>query len=168
MLGGCTAIPRNISTPIAGPDVREVRDNPEAHIGKRVRWGGTISDIENLENRTVITVVARRITRKGEPLADTPSTGRFLAETERFLDPEEYKSGRRLTVKGRITGTRSSKIDQYLYTYPVVTTENPYLWEDYVGRDPYPHDRPYYYPYGSYRYPWHHRHFHGFSHYPWY
>ncbi len=164
-LGGCAAVPENISTPVPGPDVREVRANPDAHTGKTVRWGGTISGIENLENRTVITVVARRITSKGEPRDDQASIGRFLAEVDRFLEPEEYKPGRRITVLGRVAGIRPSTIDRYIYEYPVVRVENLYIWEEYARyREPYPYYRwPYRYPYWRYPYSLRHRPFH-----PWY
>lgn len=163
LLGGCASVPKTISTPVVGPDVREVRANPDANIGKTVRWGGTISDVENLENRTVITVVARRLTSRGEPEGDTAAIGRFKAEVNRFLEPEEYKPGRRITVVGRVSAIRQDRIDQYVYNYPVVEVQSLYVWEEYKRyREPY----PYYgwpYPYWRYPYSWHYRHFH-----PWY
>lgn len=167
ILGGCTSIPDDIRSPAAGPLFQEVRTAPGDHIGATVRWGGTISEVSNLEDRTVIAVVARPLTRSGEPLADQRALGRFYAEVERFLEPEEYRSGRRITVVGPFTGIRSAKIDQYLYDYPVVRVRNLYMWQEYAERDPYLHG-PYYrrpYPY------WHDPywpHYRGFMHYPWY
>lgn len=164
--GGCASVPENISTPIPGPDIREARGDPDAHAGARVRWGGTISDVSNLKDRTVVTVVARPVTGRGEPLGDEPAVGRFLAVVERFLEPEEYRAGRRITTVGRFTGIESSKIDQHVYDYPVVQVENLYLWREYAERGPRYHDP---YPYWHYPYyPWHRHYLHGFSRHPWY
>lgn len=166
MLGGCSSIPENISTPVAGPGVQAVRADPGKYTGARVRWGGTIGEISNLKDHTVVTVVARPLTSRGEPLADRRALGRFFAEVGRFLDPEEYKSGRRITVVGRLTGIRQSKIDQYVYDYPVVRVEHLYMWREYVSRDPYRYG-PYYGPYPYWYDPfWGHYHRH--LHYPWY
>lgn len=161
-LGGCAGVPETIRTPAPGPDVREARADPDAHTGSVVRWGGTISGIQNLENRTIITVVARRLSGRGEPQSDSASIGRFLAEADRFLEPQEYQSGRRITVVGRFTGIREDRIDQYVYEYPVVQVNNLYLWEEYTRyREPDPFwDWPYRYPYWHYPYSWRHRHFH--------
>lgn len=166
VLGGCASIPDDISTPVPGPSVREVRADPDRYTGAKVRWGGTISEVRNLESRTVITVVARPLTGKGEPLGDESALGRFFAEVNRFLDPEEYRSGRRITVVGRFTGTRQSKIDQYVYDYPVVQAQHLYMWQEYTRRDPYSVG-PYYRPFPYWHDPfW--RHYHGYPHYPWY
>lgn len=166
---GCASVPETITTPVSGPDVRQVRTNPDRHVGERIRWGGTITEVKNLQDRTVVTVVARRTTRRGEPLGDEPSTGRFLLEVNRFLDPEEYKTGRQITVVGTISEIRSGKIDQYAYDYPVVRAEDLYLWAEYVRRrDPYPYPYygwPYYDPFWGH--PWHRNHLYGFGHYPW-
>lgn len=165
VVGGCASIPENISTPVPGPDVREVRADPGRYTGARVRWGGTISEVKNLEDRTVIAVVARPLARNGEPLGGEAALGRFFAEVGRFLDPEEYKTGRRITVVGRFTGIRQSRIDEYLYDYPVVQVEHLYLWREYARRDPYPMG-PYYRPF-PYWYDPYWRHYHGYMYHPW-
>lgn len=166
LLGGCASVPDDIRSPAAGPGFQEVRAAPGDHIGATVRWGGTVSEVSNLEDRTVIAVVARPLTRSGEPLADQRALGRFFAEVEGFLDPEEYRSGRRITVVGPFTGIRSAKIDQYLYDYPVIRVQKLYMWQEYVGRDPYP-PGPYYRPYPYWHDPYW-PHYRGFMHYPWY
>jgi outer membrane lipoprotein len=163
LLAGCASVPETITTPVPGPDVREVRANPQPHIGKTVRWGGTIGEVQNLEDGTVITVVARRLSSRGEPSSEEKSIGRFLADVNRFLEPEEYSRGRRITVVGRIAGMRQEKIDQYVYSYPVVQVRDLYLWEEYTRRDRYPHYCP---PFWRYPYSWHERYFH-YPYSPW-
>lgn len=167
LLGGCATAPESIRTPVPGPEVREVRADPVPHMGEKIRWGGTIGGVRNLENRTVITVVARPTTRNGEPLGEEPSTGRFLAEVDRFLDPEEYKAGRRITIVGHVTEIRPLTIDQYVYDYPVVRVQAMYLWKEYTRRD----DRYRYYPWPYYDpfrpYPYYPP-FPGYPYRPWY
>lgn len=166
MLGGCSTIPETISTPVDGPTVNEARADPRANAGRRVRWGGTVSEVSNLAQRTVITVVSRPLTGSGEPLADRAAQGRFLAEVGRFLDPEEYKSGLRITVVGRFTGIRQDRIGEYLYDYPVVQVQHLYTWREPVPRSRY-RDWPYYRPWPYWHDPYwpYHR---GYPHYPWY
>lgn len=166
VLGGCSSIPEDIRTPAPGPDVGAARANPGQYTGTKVRWGGTINEVSNLRDRTVITVVARPLDRRGQPLGDRRAQGRFFAEVDRFLDPEEYRAGRRVTVTGRFTGIRQSKIDQYVYDYPVVRVQNLYMWREYTKRDPYrygPHYGPFWHWYSPFRH-----HHHGFIHDPWY
>lgn len=165
-LAGCASVPSSISTPVPGPDVRAVLNDPGRYTGAKVRWGGTIAGVTNLADRTVVTVVARPLTGDGEPLGDRPALGRFFAEVDRFLEPEEYRSGRRVTVVGRYVGIRQSKIDQYVYDYPVVQAQNLHMWREYAERRPYrawPSYRSYPYWYDPY---W--SRYHGFMHYPWY
>lgn len=166
MLGGCASVPDNIASSAPGPGVRDVRARPADHAGANVRWGGTISAVSNLKDRTVVTVVARPLTRRGEPLADRPALGRFFAEVDRFLDPEEYKTGRRITVVGRFTGIRQSKIDRYLYDYPVVRVQHLYMWPEYPERDRY-RARRYYDPFPYWWDPYW-PHYRGYGRYPWY
>lgn len=150
--GGCATIPEAISTPVAGPTIQEVRAHPQSRIDKKVRWGGTVVEMRNLKSSSEVTVVARPLSDAGEPLGDRASTGRFIAVIDGFLEPEEYQSGRRITVVGRIDGTRTSKIGEYVYDYPVVQARHLYLWPAYVERqmDPYPywyHNDPFWNPF---------------------
>jgi len=164
ILAGCASVPGDISKPVEGPSIAEARGHPERYAGARVRWGGTISEVDNRENGTVITVVGRPLTRGGEPLRQRRSTGRFFAEIDRFLEPREYAAGRRITVTGRLTGIRQSKIDEYVYDYPVVRVQRLHLWREYARRDPYPW--PYYRPYPYWYHPYWRR-YPGYMHYPW-
>jgi len=143
LLAGCATAPEPIRTPLQGPEVQQVRADPGAWVGSRVRWGGTIAGVENFEDRTIITIVARPLSRRGEPYGDRRAAGRFMAEFRRFLDPEEYRQGRRITVVGRFIRIRQAPIDEYVYDYPVVESESLYMWTDYEPRRRY-YDWPYY------------------------
>lgn len=88
-----------------------------------VRWGGEVINIENKEEGTFIEVLAKPLTKSGEPRSDKNSVGRFIAFSNDFMDPEDIKKGSYISVYGQITGYRNQKINEYDYRYPLVTIE---------------------------------------------
>ena len=135
-LSACaTNIPETIRAP--PPDdvtVAEARRDPNAYVGRRVRWGGTIAGVENGKTETLLEVVARDLEGNGRPRLTDRSPGRFLARAEGFLDPAVYRNGREVTVTGTLDAPITRKIGEYTYRYPVVKTDMVYLWE--------PHEEP--------------------------
>lgn len=157
LLGGCASdVPEPIRTELPDtPRLTEVREDPSAFVGERIRWGGTIAKVENREKVTRIQLVARRLEGEGRPRAEGRSEGRFLAEVEGFLDPAVYAEGRLLTVVGRLQETETRPIGDYAYQFPVVRVESHHLWPE-----PDPNRARGYYggPYGD---PWYRFHPHG-------
>jgi len=135
LLGGCASgVPEPIRTGQPGtPQLTEVRQDPSAFVGERIRWGGTIAGVENREKVTRIQLVARKLAAEGQPRAGGRSKGRFLAEVEGFLDPAVYAEGRLLTVVGRLQEPETRPIGDYPYQFPVVRAESHHLWPE---RDP--------------------------------
>jgi outer membrane lipoprotein len=131
LLSACASqIPQQIrNVPENSPSVAEVRSDGEQLIGTRVRWGGTIADVENRESQTWIEIVARELQDNARPRESDSSQGRFLARVDGFLDPAIYSKGREITVVGDILGKKTRTIDEYEYRYPVVEVESHYLWE---------------------------------------
>lgn len=157
LLGGCaTTVPNAVRTPPA-PDlsVAQARENTNAHIGKRVRWGGTIARVDNREATTDLEIVARELERNGRPQQSDRSAGRFIARVAGFLDPAVYSEGRQVTVAGTVSEEINGRIGEHKYRYPVVKTDTVYLWEplrDVAARRVY-HD-PFYDPFWSPWRPW--------------
>lgn len=143
-------------TPINEISVNQVQKEVEPFIGHRVRWGGTIIAVENMKDKTVIELLSRPLSKGGEPIADNPGIGRFLARTAGFVDPTEYPLGRLLTVSGTIDKLITRSVGEYPYRYPVVEIDTLYLWP---VPQPYREPPPYYWgPFYSPWYPtWHHR-----------
>lgn len=144
VLAACaTPLPEAIREPPPGDlSITEVRGNVEAYIGDRVRWGGTITGVENRAQETWIEVVARPLEGSGRPSESGDSLGRFIAQVEGFLDPAVYREGREVTVAGTVEGELTRPIGEYRYTYIVVDAGTTKLWEPRVERAYYP---PYYY-----------------------
>ena len=159
LLAGCVTypLPPELRDPPA-PDVSvaEVQAAPERHAGQSVRWGGTILEVRNRPQVTEIDVLATALGDNGVPLTHGPGLGRFVAEIAGFLDPAEYPKDRRITVAGRVAGTRIRSVGDYPYSYPVVAVAQYRIWAQ-PAPVPYWHRYPYYgppfYPWG-WGYPW--------------
>jgi len=170
LLSGCAHV---ISKDLRGKvdpslSFREVIQNPNAHQGKTVIWGGDIvKTINQKDGTTLIEVFQRPIGRRGEPRGTSASEGRFLVLAEKYLDPYLFKQGRKITVAGEILGGEIRTLGEMDYRYPLLTSKQIYLWKEYYYY-PAPY-LPYYYydPWWGYPYWWgfgfgvhYHRHYH--------
>ena len=154
-LGGCaSAVPA-----VDGPtlSVAEARAAVPAEP-LEVRWGGTIAAVHNTaEGTTELEIVSRPLRAGGRPRTGDTTDGRFLAEIDAFLDPEIVKSGRDVTVTGRVAGRREGKIGETPYVYPVVEVDGYRYWKPEVQQAYFPH-YPFTDPYGDFGYGWPYRH----------
>ena len=148
-------IPQEIrNAPVNDICLVQVRQTPSAFIGKSVRWGGTIINIENRPQESRLTILAQPFAAYGEPIQGDQSFGRFIAIVDAFLDPAIYAEGRAVTVYGQLRASEKKKIDEFDYTYAVVKAKQIYLWEPRPDLD---HDlHPFWwhdpwYPYYPYR-----------------
>lgn len=161
-LYACTsAVPELVrTTPEGSPSLPMVISAPERYLNARVRWGGTIANVQNMQGETRVEIVARELAGDGEPKALDRSEGRFIAIFNTFLDPAIYAPDRNLTVVGQLAGTAVKQLGDMEYRYPVVKVLAHYLWPKpvpyYEYRDPFFYDPwyPYWYPHPWYRYPY--------------
>jgi len=153
VLSGCASqVPVSIKTP-PSPDTEfmQAKENVDAFQDQHVRWGGTIISVENKENSTWIEVLASPLNHYGKPSYYNDYEGRFIARVDGFLDPEQYKKDRKLTIFGTIDTEFVKRIDDYPYSYPLVSTKVYYLWPEY---------RNVRYPYYRYHFGFHHHRHH--------
>ena len=169
LLLSCSSVPENIrKAPADSPMLSTVRASPDSFKSREVRWGGEILETANREDFTELTVLARPLSKEGEPSRTDASPGRFIVRIAAFIDPEEYTAGRRITVRGALAGAETRKVGEYSYVHPVVQATDWYLWPVYERRssdyypwwyyDPWWYSPWYHYPY--YYYPSHHPHHH--------
>lgn len=151
-IAGCASQPRGSIEKAVEPavDIAAVLESPDQYSGQKVRWGGTISNIENRAETTRVEIVSRRLEAKGRPKSDDDTSGRFIAIIDKFLDPGVYTKDRQITVHGTLAGTESGKIGGYDYSYPLVIADTHRLWK------PLPQSTRYYDPYRDYD-PWFYR-----------
>ncbi len=130
LLGGCASrLPPAISTaPPGDVSISAVRAGSGNHSGRMVRWGGEIIQVENRKRFTDISVLAKPLNEEGKPNSGGSADGRFIARFKGFLEPEEYKPGRLITVSGRFTAIEHHKVGDYRYAYPVVEVVERHMW----------------------------------------
>lgn len=137
-----------------------VQRDPARYVGRHLRWGGTIIGVQNLPRTTEIEILARPLHGNGEPRADAPGEGRFIARATGFLDPAELPADRLLTVAGRLQGVETRLVGEYPYPFPILEAEVRYLWPEPLPPEPYPYPwydpwfSPWYRPWGPWWGPW--------------
>jgi outer membrane lipoprotein len=120
--------------------VEKAIQNPSAYKGKTVVWGGEIIETLNQKNGTTeieVFQIPLDLTTDA-PKASNVSEGRFLILVNKYLDPYLYQKGRRITVAGEILGEQIKPLGEMDYRYPLVSSKQIHLWEEYYY--------PYYYP----------------------
>lgn len=155
----CASVPAAIDRPpdAGAPTPAEAADHADQHIGREVRWGGTITSVENAREQTLIEIVARPLDVSARPRPTDTSEGRFLAVVPGFLDPAIYREDRELTVTGRLSGVERRRVGEFDYPYPRVAVTGHHLWPERIH---YRHEPS---PYG-----WHDPWYAPWWHDPWY
>jgi outer membrane lipoprotein len=98
--------------------------------GAVVTWGGVIASVRNLPRETEIETIGYRLDRCGKPTTSGQPVGRFIARQAGFLEPSEYRAGRRITVTGRIADVRDGRVGEADYRFPVLDDALVRLWPD--------------------------------------
>jgi len=136
---------------------RAVQAEPARYHGEEVRWGGEILSVTNLRQATEVELFGRPLSDTAEPYPDGGEGVRFIARIDGFLDPAEYRAGKRLGVRGQLTDPLERLVGAYPYRYPVVDVSVYHLWPVYRPPRPEPVD-PFYDPWWPWWGPWWRRH----------
>ncbi len=159
-VSGCvTPLPAGEVTGIA---VSEIQAGT-SELGQPVRWGGTVVNVQNKQDITVIEVVSRPLLASGRPARNDKTQGRFLAEVSGFLDPEILVEGRDITLTGVVKQLQDGTVGEANYSYPVLSVFKYHFWQQLTEKTAnwgYPLrpwlDHPGSKSYGRY-WPYHHR-----------
>ena len=160
VIPGCApALSKNIrdqaKPPIPFP---ELQRSVGTYEGRVVIYGGYILDTANNPNGTVITILQAPLDSDNEPVSRDLSEGRFLVLSKRFLDPEIYSKGRKITVGGKVIGVIRETLGNRFYDYPEIEVLELHLWPKEVRYAspyyPYYYDPWYYSPYYPWYRPW--------------
>lgn len=130
---GCTSPITKTLRQEAAPGVTfpMVFTNPDAFKGDTVIWGGSIIRTVNTKEGTSIWILQAPLDMRDKPEDALASQGRFIAVTDRRLDPLVFAKGMLVTVAGKLNGQKTvvNKRTGLSYTYPLVQTEQLHLWE---------------------------------------
>lgn len=129
-ISGCASVPDGLQpVPDRMPSVERVQAMPEHEFrGATVLWGGTIAQRRNLVDGSLLEIVARPLDRQQRPRDVDLSAGRFRVRTSQFLEPETFREGREVTVRGTISGLTSDRVDEFPYRFPELQAEFIQLW----------------------------------------
>lgn len=174
LLVACARVP--LSEEVLGrvdPTVEfaDVKANAEKYRGSTVLLGGQIVDNQATREGSVLEILRYHVDKSGRPMEVDEAGGRFLARSERFLDPEVYESGKFVTLAGTVAGQETKPLKGIDYTYPFFEVEEIHLWREPLGYgygypgyySPYyygpphyysPYYDPFWYPFGP---PWRYR-----------
>jgi len=127
-LGACA------TPPLAPPDPAGVQVTPRAAVVEGLPsaeqlWGGVIVGLHNRVDHTLLEVVSYPL-RNQEPSTSRMTEGRFRLEVRDFLDPVDYRTGRRITARGTIQRTEAGRIGEVDYVFPVMVASELYLWPE--------------------------------------
>lgn len=135
-----------------------LRTDPERYKGKLFILGGIIAGSKITDEGTILEAMYVPVDSDGYLKGSRSQEGRYLAifpKSAGYLDPMIYKRGRSISMAGDFVGTRTGKLDESNYVYPVFSIVQIHLWteEDYYGYYYPSYGYPYYgYPYGPYWY----------------
>jgi outer membrane lipoprotein len=144
LLGSCAHSP--VSSNESGPQISSLtvaearnidalevvngqQQGAEHGVKDTVRWGGTITRIQNTaDDLTEVEIVGRPLTRSGRPVHNDRSDGRFIARVREFLDPQIITTGRDMTVVGTFDGLQEGVVGEASYVFPVVEVQDFTYW----------------------------------------
>lgn len=131
-LAGCAPVisKENLKLVDESLTYEKVRLNPQAYRGKHVLTGGYITRVTNMKEGAELEVVQSELDGNRRPKDTTQSQGRFLARTDRFLDPMVYRAGLPVTLVGEIVGIETRPLFQVEYNYPVFSVKELHLWKE--------------------------------------
>lgn len=101
--------------------------------GEKVLWGGVIINSTNLQNSTLLEILAYPLDSNQKPNQSKRPLGRFLAEQQGYLETMDYTDGKLVTVTGSLISIKQGRVGESDYQYPLIDIENIYLWPDTAG-----------------------------------
>src|SRR5262249_16164645 len=85
-------------------------------------------EVHNLAGATEVEVVAYPIDDAQRPDQNAQTEGRFIVTLRGFVEPLDFPTGRFVTLRGRVDGTRATRIDEHDVTLPIVPDAPVHLW----------------------------------------
>lgn len=135
LLIGCATSPNFDTTQVdQSLTPRSVIAETATNHNKIALWGGTILDTRNLKDTTQIEVLAYPLNSFHQPMQESKPLGRFIIQHQGYLEPTTYAQGRLLTVLGSVSDSKSGKVGESDYTYPVINSHQLHLWPPASGK----------------------------------
>ena len=129
-LGGCAVMsPQIMSEADPALPFQMLTDKADDFEGRMVIVGGYVLEVRNRGQETVLVVLQAPLGGGQEPVSADRSEGRFMVQHDRFLDPEVFTKGRKITVGGVVRGVTTEDIGDEPYGYLTLESREIFLWE---------------------------------------
>jgi outer membrane lipoprotein len=137
----CTTAVSKQSMELVDPSIsfESLHQDPNRYIGHYLLVGGAITEVRVSANGgSELEVVQLPTNNRGKITATDKSAGRFIALDNIFRDPAIYSPGRLVTLVGQVTGSKTSRLGEVDYLYPVLTVHELRLWahDEHPGTSP--------------------------------
>jgi outer membrane lipoprotein len=170
LIAGCAGVPPVMQEgALPRMSLTDLIANVAGYRGQTAVMGGFVLEVENQPGQTRLVALQVPIDSGQRPGSRDLSGGRLILTYDGFIDPEVYKKGRGITVRGEILGGAANDPEVF-YPYLRIQVREIHLWPEEKLSDPeydpfypwyrhYPYGRhpywyyPYYY-YPYYRYPY--------------
>jgi len=126
---GCTPAPvlKPAAAPIdIAPDATAVADG--RYRDANVVWGGQIVEVRNRADVTEIVIDAYPLDAGQRPLPKKDKQGRFVAVLPGYVEGQDFRHGRFLSVAGTLAGNAVESTENGERTVPVVLVADSHLW----------------------------------------
>ena len=151
-LTACAGLPSAVKdVPVTKLSYTQASSDPNSYKNTSVRWGGSIIDVDNEQNYTLIQVMSYPLDFTGRPQFSKPSQGRFVIKSSEFLEPAVYAKDREITVAGVLEGDIERTVGKKTVRLPLLSSIAIYLWPIYMA-DPYGYGYYGYRGYGGWGY----------------
>ncbi len=98
--------------------------------GETVVWGGRIIQVRPQQDQTTLEIVAFPLRNNQQPNTSQQTLGRFLMTYPGYLEPEDFREDRLITVTGPLEEGRTGMVGDASYDYPVVRATDFHLWPE--------------------------------------
>lgn len=114
----------------------QVAQNPGAHEGDTIMWGGKVLAVGRIEGKTRIEILHLPLDDVHCPIdAPTASRGRYMAvdRGREIESPASLPKDTLVTVIGEVRGVVNAPLDQGQYAYPHIAIRDMTAWEKQTG-----------------------------------
>jgi outer membrane lipoprotein len=113
-----------------------LQKTPDVHKGQVIMLGGRIIEVKTSPPLSELYVLQLALGTSGRPVNSDQSQGRFIVQTNQFLDPAVYQKDLFLTVVGALKGSKVLPIGGFEYAYPLLEPIEIKLWPKEIQTQP--------------------------------
>jgi outer membrane lipoprotein len=112
---------------------KELQADPGKYKDAWLMLGGVIVSSRNTKEGTYLEILQKPLESDGRPVDTDATEGRFLVQSEEYLDSAVYHRGRVITVVGEVVGQQTMPLDETTYQYPLLAIKAMHLWTPSSG-----------------------------------